>query len=756
MMKKLVFSLLALTAFCAAAVPAFPWPQHIVQPDGTSLTVVMHGDEWNGYATTADGYTIATNEKGAFCYAQVQNGQLVASSMLAHDAQQRVTAEQQYLLSVPKHLQADAATATARRAAMRQAAVEKGLMRKATMDVSRFRGLVILVEFNDRKFLFNDAREKYEHMFNDEGYAGFYNDSLKQWQNYTGSLLDYYNDNTSGHFRPHFDVVGPVSVDYSQQSPGGSDNTRSRSIFSAALKAADAQVDFSEYDADDDGVVDMVFFIVPGGGSNAGNNSNYLWPHKWSLTGYASKLDGKSFDVYACSTELYGYQRDNRWDGIGTIAHEFTHVLGLGDLYDADYTTGGLSSHPGKWSIMASGSYLNMACTPSGYGLYERMSMGWANITPIDAQKSYTLQPLQNSGSGYRINLPAVNGEFFLLENRQPIKWDSYLPGHGMLVWRVDSTDVTPYERNRINANASHNYYELVRAQRRDTTIYYNNKPYEVAVDCDSDPFPGSAQVTELSNGDATPRLNSWTGASSPWILKNIKESSTGVVTFRTEADPVKSYVETFEQMPLTQNDTTQVPGAFSQWNLSKKARVVEPDSGWCNGHRALALLKNSEAVTTTPITQAVNTITCTFGNPTTSSAVFRVYYSTNGGASWTFASRYTGESISRLAAGESATYTYRIETDSTKATTFRIMLFSGSSTVPCYVDDVIVSYVDNSTPVLVGDVNGDGVIDVADVNYVINAALNDNTNLRADVNGDGEVDVSDVNTVINIVLYGQ
>ena len=55
------------------------------------------------------------------------------------------------------------------------------------------------------------------------------------------------------------------------------------------------------------------------------------------------------------------------------------------------------------------------------------------------------------------------------------------------------------------------------------------------------------------------------------------------------------------------------------------------------------------------------------------------------------------------------------------------------------------------------GDVNGDGIVDVSDVNIIINIMLGKDTaskyNGRADVTGDGSVDVSDINTCLNIIL---
>ena len=53
------------------------------------------------------------------------------------------------------------------------------------------------------------------------------------------------------------------------------------------------------------------------------------------------------------------------------------------------------------------------------------------------------------------------------------------------------------------------------------------------------------------------------------------------------------------------------------------------------------------------------------------------------------------------------------------------------------------------------GDVNGDGEVNITDVNAVIDAILGGNSSPAADVNGDGEVNISDVNIVINIIFGG-
>lgn len=53
------------------------------------------------------------------------------------------------------------------------------------------------------------------------------------------------------------------------------------------------------------------------------------------------------------------------------------------------------------------------------------------------------------------------------------------------------------------------------------------------------------------------------------------------------------------------------------------------------------------------------------------------------------------------------------------------------------------------------GDVNGDGEVNISDVNAVIDIILGGVSNPAGDVNGDGEVNISDINTVIDIILGG-
>lgn len=492
----------------------------MTQPDGTTVTISLHGDEYLHFYTTADGYSIVKDADNRYVYAELKDGQLLPTNVLAHDAGERSVHEKTYLNGVKKYLTPEMTPAVSeekarelnRRAEARQMAINHA----PRYDYSNFRGLIILVEYNDKSFSRSDIASIIDDFANKENYTGY------STQNpFTGSVRDYFNDMSGGLFQPHFDVVGPVTVNRSQYYANGTNNSEQLSY--DAINAADALVNFHDYDGDNNGVVDMVFFIFAGLGSNiSGNDSRLLWPHAGVILNPQTYnwvwKDGVRLERYACSTELIPSTSGIILDGIGTVCHEFSHVLGLPDAYDTDYEkSGGTSHHPGDWDLMGSGSYLNNSRTPVNYTLFERYAVGFATPEVINAEGQYTLQNV-SSNTGFRLNT-RQNKEFFLLENRQKDKWDKYAPGHGMLVFRIDSTNTGVWIDNKVNVNPQHNYYELLRAG--------GGKSGSSA----SDPFPGSKKVYKLDNNTSPANLKTWAGKESLWGLDNIKETN-GIITF--------------------------------------------------------------------------------------------------------------------------------------------------------------------------------------------------------------------------------
>lgn len=495
------------------AVPAHRGVAQVRQPDGSYVTLQLHGDEWMNYHTTDDGYSVVKDQLGYYVYAQLNGECLEPTHHVAHNMTHRSVSEQKWLEGVQKYQvpaiselsMQNKAKEQKRRAAM------LNKRRAGQYDYKNFLGLVILVEFNDRSFSRSDYGEVINDMLNMPNYKGYDN---SRYGKFTGSVRDYFVDNSMGEFEPHFDVVGPVKVNYSQYDPHQMDFVEM--INNDALIEADRTVDFRKYDADQDGIVDMVYFVYAGLGSNmVGNDERLVWPH----AGYVFfNNDYITFDDvymgnYACSTELYGTEQGYILDGIGTFCHEFSHVLGLPDLYDTDYEeSGGLSHDPEIWSLMAGGCYENYARTPVGYSLYERYSVGFTMPEVINTEGKKRLNPLPLFNKGYRINTEVEN-EFFLLENRQPslFRWDAYLPGHGLLVFRVDSTNTVMWEANIANVNPRHNYFVMIRAGNDSGAT-------------DSDPFPGSKNVTELDNFTKPANLLTWGGKKAQWGLYNIVE----------------------------------------------------------------------------------------------------------------------------------------------------------------------------------------------------------------------------------------
>lgn len=513
-MKKSVLLLLAaVVSLQVLAIPAHKVFMPMPQPDGTTVSIGLAGDEFYHFNITKDGYTVMLNAAGAYVYAQQgKDDVLVESGVLAHNEGERSADELAVLAATPKHLMD--------RAAVDQAHVRRTKLNAdlSNFDLENFRGLVILIDFADVKFRAEDPNTFYTEMFSTEGFTSFVDPVKDKQVNCLGSVRDYFKDQSDGAFNPPFDVYGP----YTSTRNASQCNNYSLSIFREALNEANAEIDFSQYDNNNDGKVDMVFFLVAGYSSSfAGNNNGYLWPNASTMSYYNLSYDGKKLDRYACSTELYGFEAAPvtvTVEGIGTICHEFSHVLGLPDLYDVDYNASGGQSHdPGDWDVMSSGYEFNYGRSPVGYSFFERYALGWAQPKIITQEGSYSLQAVNITREGYILRTP-IDNEFFTIENRQLTGWDSYLPGHGMIVTRVDSTDVSVWTNNKVNCNPAHNYLEMLRA---------GNSAYGAS---GSDPFPGTSGNVMITN-ESSPDLRTWNGTENDFNVISIQERR-GVIRF--------------------------------------------------------------------------------------------------------------------------------------------------------------------------------------------------------------------------------
>lgn len=341
-------------------------------------------------------------------------------------------------------------------------------------------GLLILVDFTDKQF--TTPKADLDSMINGYNYSRRYTSYDQNWRRITitanGSAAQYFADQSNGAYRPKFDLCGPYTLShnmayYGGNDSGGNDKNTAAFVKEACELAHTSGVNFSNYDYDNDGEVDFVYIIYAGYGEADSGEENAIWPHSfWLLDGsrVTLRLDNKLINTYACGNEINAVS--NKMDGIGTLVHEFSHVLGLPDLYatnDASHKTLGM------WDVLDAGPYNNDGNTPPAYSAYERFVMGWLTPEVLSSARSCVMGEIQTSNRAYMItstgtsNLKGTNpspAEFYMLENRQKTGWDTYLPGEGMIITKIKYSFEKWYG-NTVNNSASNQGVDLIEADGR-------------------------------------------------------------------------------------------------------------------------------------------------------------------------------------------------------------------------------------------------------------------------------------------------
>lgn len=484
-----------------SAVPAKPGLQQISCPDGTSLNVRLMGDEYHHYFLTEDNYPLMRDGEYFYLAGINADGRLIRTDRKATPPSLRDDATKRFLADLDMEAVARAINISAAESPRRLSLLDSYGSRSAAPAVSDegfdqgpglFPGtsfpsigdqkaIVILVEYADVKFQTDNPLDYFDRMLNEDGFDDY---------DATGCAAEYFRECSGGRFRPVFDVYGPVTLQAKRSYYGGNDwsgNDRNPEMMVIeACQALDSAIDFSQYDRDGDGYIDNVFVFYAGQGEASGGPAESVWPHSWEISAANRQLtlDGVELDRYACSNEW----ENGRPDGIGTFVHEFSHVMGLPDLYATSYTS---AFTPGAWSVLDYGPYNNDGKTPPLYGAFERYALGWMSPAEISGVMNATLPPIGSNVAGI-IRTESPN-EFFLLENRQQKGWDSFIPGHGMLVWHVDYNDYQ-WNANTVNNSASHQYVDIEEA---------DNIRNEASRAGDS--FPGASGITEFTDDSAPP-----------------------------------------------------------------------------------------------------------------------------------------------------------------------------------------------------------------------------------------------------------
>ena len=295
------------------------------------------------------------------------------------------------------------------------------------------------------------------------------------------NITTYFSDQSFGEYTPQFDLYGPITLSQSYAYYGaGNPGNKVTDMVTEACQLMDDSLDFSLYDTNNDGKIDLVFVLFAGppmsdkGGISStwiSDPSNLIWPHYWYYNSGVT-LDGKSIYAYEVSSELDGFFSNDSIAvpaGIGLAAHEFGHALGLPDFYPS----GGVGTYKtlGEWSLMDYGCYLNNVKTPAGFTAYERWFMNWITPTQLIDSTQVTLAPINTSGESYIIcdsgivhNLNAQNPSpqvCYILENRQQTGWDTYIPGHGLLIYRFNHAK---WSQSYVNASQTDMGLDIIEA----------------------------------------------------------------------------------------------------------------------------------------------------------------------------------------------------------------------------------------------------------------------------------------------------
>lgn len=512
-------SALCFAALQASAVPAQRGAFTRVQPDGSRISLMLHGDEHGHYMTDMSGNIVVESSDGYLRYARPDaSGLAVASDFIVSETPSASCRE--FLAGVDRTGMIN--TVMSHRATRIAAAPSKvAADRLGLMNTSNFplkgspRTLVILVEYTNVGFRIHDPADFFNRLLNDETFTD---------KGATGSAHEWFLENSCGQFAPQFDVVGPIQLPHTMAYYGGNNqygnDANPTAMVIDACKQLDYLIDFSQYDLDDDGMIDNVYIFYAGLSEAQGGGSDCVWPHQWSVytdTNQKIILDGVILDHYAVSNEWQPLDDVDAGGpaGMGTFCHEFGHVLGLPDLYATNYT-GAITL--GNWDVMDHGSYNNNGYTPPLYSAYERYVLGWMTPRELKGDASVTLRDITTNSAC--IVKTTKDTEFFLLENRQAEGWNSYVPGHGMLLWHIDYVPVM-FNKNAVNNNKTHQYVDLVEADGS------WNDPDRRDAHC----FPGTAGVTSITD-DGVASMKMWDGTSLNMPITEIAENN-GVITFK-------------------------------------------------------------------------------------------------------------------------------------------------------------------------------------------------------------------------------
>lgn len=413
-MKKILYSVLMALCISATtwATPAQPgiWKK-LTLTDGTTVMAELKGDANLHYYESADGkkYQLVEGESNVYVEFDAEKAAAEATSLQLHKAMNKIVVGGNH---------------------------------------DKYEGvkkcLCILVEYQDVKFQAGNV-DKLKKVINEKNFSD-------PELGYIGSVRDYFYAQSGGLFDIQFDVVGVVPLPKKRVEYGGNDasgrDKDPQSMVTYAVDMAARVVNYKDYDWDGDNKCESIFILYAGNGEADSDVAEAIWPHNYTIP--RKIYNGVTIELYACGPELNGR---NTLAGIGTMCHEYSHSLGLPDMYDTQQQ--GRNYGTSYWDIMCVGNYNGSGYIPAGYNAYERWYAGWITPTELQGSGEVTgMKPINEGGEAYILYNEGYPDEYYLIENRKQTGWDAALPGAGLMIYHVDFNAMA-WANNKVNTTGT-------------------------------------------------------------------------------------------------------------------------------------------------------------------------------------------------------------------------------------------------------------------------------------------------------------
>lgn len=595
-MKRTILFIVAVTiCLSAAASPARPGKIRLSQPDGSTFEAIIKGDEFRKITKTLSGAHIVQEADGFYCYAGYDSeGRKISTGVrvVEEGRTNPVPADGHIGNFIPSNRKAKMMRSIARSEQMLTA------VRTKADDNAERHGIIILAGFAD--VAFQNTRDDFDALINQVGYS---RNGAK------GCALEYFNYQFKGKYDFKFDISEIVTLSQNREYYGGNDpdtdfDTRADEMVVEACRLVDDKIDFSIYDNDKDGIVENVFVFFAGRSESEGGGEDCIWPHAFNLsaTNKTLTLDGVKINSYACASEMNKNMNDDfSIAAIGTFCHEFSHTLGLFDVYDTDYEGEEGMIAAGCWSytsLMDAGNYNGMGVCPPNYNAVERWMLGISKAVEL-TDGEHRLVPIQDSDNIYILNTDTDN-EFYFVECRNNEGWDELIGGSGMLIYHVDKSEnetgisstynipmsaIQRWLYNEPNASVYHQCCDLIEADGRSDRLYGTS----------TEDIEGIFFPTDKNNSFSaysSPAATYWSGEEANFIISDITrvedditfKVKTNVKTDPPDVEMVKTEVFQDAAILVWKADQDDFVGdakvSYGPSNAEKDTCTVKQDNG--------------------------------------------------------------------------------------------------------------------------------------------------------------------------------